>query len=373
MPVNQSRTVRYVPNDAFLPTEHERAAHRHIAGRLADIMHWPFGGEWADSSRRPPEPTYFVPCHTITCEAASACGIGGVDDLFGGVVPHAHVATKVITHGLVSPRAAAPPGWCETFAEAVGEVVLDGYSVFDRGDLERAARKLWLQGPVRVKQPEGIGGQGQHVVRNAAQLALLLDTAASSDENLALEGLVLEQDLADVVTLSVGQLRLGGIDVSYYGRQSSTLNNRGVPVYGGSELWCVRGGFDALDVLAPDANTRLAIRQARTYHEAALRCFPGIVLSRANYDVAQGLDAQGQWRSGVLEQSWRAGGASAAEIEAVAILLQQSPSRSVHAVTVERYGAAATAPPGAIVLYHGEDSRNGPMLVYAQVIPDAAA
>jgi len=68
-----------------------------------------------------------------------------------------------------------------------------------------------------------------------------------------------------------------------------------------------------------------------------------------------------------------AGGASAAEIEAVAILLRQSPSRSVHAVTVERYGAAATAPPGAIVLYHGEDSRNGPMLVYAQVISDAAA
>jgi uncharacterized protein DUF3182 len=89
--------------------------------------------------------------------------------------------------------------------------------------------------------------------------------------------------------------------------------------------------------------------------------------------VAQGRDAQGQWRSGVLEQSWRVGGASAAEIEAAAILLRQPQRRPVHAITVERYGAAATAPPGAIVLYHGEDPRNGPMLKYAQVISDAAA
>jgi hypothetical protein len=211
------------------------------------------------------------------------------------------------------------------------------------------------------------------VVRDAGQLATLLDALAGSDERLAQEGLVLEQDLVDVATLSVGQLRVGGMDVSYYGRQSSTLDNHGESVYGGSELWCVRGGFDALDTLAPDANTRLAIRQARTYHEAALRCFPGILLSRANYDVAQGRDARGQWRSGVLEQSWRVGGASPAEIESAAILLRQPQRQSVHAITVERYGSGAIAPPGAIVLYQGEDPRNGSMLKYAQVISDATA
>jgi uncharacterized protein DUF3182 len=373
MPDNPPRTVRYVPNHANPPAEHERAAHLHIAGRVADIMHWRFGGEWAEPAMRTSEPTYFVPCQTISCEVASACGIRGIDDLFGGVVPHAHVATKIITHGLASPQAASPPGWCEGFAVAVREAVLDGCSVFDRDDVEREGNALLLQGAVRVKQPEAVGGQGQQVIRNAAELAMLLDTLADSEERLAQVGLVLEQNLTDVATLSVGQLRVGGIDVSYYGRQSLTLDNGGQLVYGGSELWCVRGGFDALDVLAPDANIRLAIRQARTYHEAALRCFPGIVLSRANYDVAQGRDARGQWRSGVLEQSWRVGGASAAEIEAAAILLRQPQRRLVHAMTVERYGAAATAPPGAIVLYHGEDPRNGPMLKYAQVISDAAA
>ena len=83
-------------------------------------------------------------------------------------------------------------------------------------------------------------------------------------------------------------------------------------------------------------------------------------------------DAQGCWRSGVLEQSWRAGGASAAEIEAIAILQQQPQQHVVHVRTVERYGDVA-APPGAIVLFHGDDARNGPLLKYVEVIPDAIA
>lgn len=371
MQPNPPRTVRYMPDRASQAAEHERATHLHIARRVADIMRWSFGGEWVESASHPPGQTYFVPYQTISCDIASTCGIGSVDDLFGGVVPHAHVGTKVVTHGLVSPRSAAPAGWCEAFSTAVDGAVLEGFSVFDPSDLERAAKALLAQGSMRVKRPDGVGGQGQQVVEDAAQFAALVD--GLSEERLAQEGLVLEQNLSEVTTLSVGQLRVGGLGISYYGHQSGTLDNRGEPVYGGSELWCVRGGFDALDKLAPDANTRLAIRQAMTYHEAALRCFPGILLSRANYDVAQGRDAQGQWRSGVLEQSWRLGGASPAEIEAAAVLLRQPQRRTVHAVTVERYGRGATAPPGAIVLYHGEDPRNGPMLKYAQVIHDAAA
>jgi hypothetical protein len=73
----------------------------------------------------------------------------------------------------------------------------------------------------------------------------------------------------------------------------------------------------------------------------------------------------------VLEQSWRIGGASAAEIEAVAILLHQPSRQVVHALTSEIYGPHATAPPDAIVLFHGNDPHNGPLLKYAQVIAHA--
>ena len=45
---------------------------------------------------------------------------------------------------------------------------------------------------------------------------------------------------------------------------------------------------------------------------AATECFPGLVASRRNYDVAQGTNARGKRCSGVLEQSWRLGGATGA-------------------------------------------------------------
>lgn len=363
------RTVRCLGEPALILAEHDRAAHVHLATRLAELLQLPLGDEWIDSSPATAG-GYWVPYQSISCARAVACGIRCVDDLFGGVVPELYMGTKVITHGLIAAAAKSPPGWCETFADAVHDVVLRGYSVFDRDDLVRAGNALLAEGDLRIKQPHGVGGQGQRLITNPEQLASCLSPAAS--ENLARDGLVLEEQLADVVTLSVGQILLGGVCTSYFGTQQCTPNNRGETAYGGSELCCVRGGFDALDRVDVDASTRIAIKQARTYHAAALRCFPGLILSRANYDVAQGTDAQGRWRSGVLEQSWRAGGASAAEIEAVAILLREPHRQSVKVRTVERYGHA-TAPSDAIVLYHGNDSRNGPLLKYAEVIPDAAA
>src|SRR6516164_4267548 len=40
--------------------------------------------------------------------------------------------------------------------------------------------------------------------------------------------------------------------------------------------------------------------------------------SRRNYDVGQGLDAHGKWRSGVFEASWHSGAASTAELATLA-------------------------------------------------------
>lgn len=365
------KAVRYLADPEGPTAGHERASHLCMARRLADIMCMAFGGEWNAATPAPRASTYFVPGRTVSMPQAAACGIHGVDDLFGGVVPHDFVGTKIITHGLIHADAPALPDWCEAFPAAVHDVVLHGYSVFNRDDLQQAATVLLRDGRLRIKRPGGIGGHGQQVIDSENELAAFIHGHADTEEILGREGLVIERDLTDVITLSIGQVRLGELCMSYCGSQHSTLNNNGETTYGGSALHCVRGDFDALGQLDPDANTRLAIEQARTYHQAALRCFPGIILSRANYDVAQGRDARGHWCSGVLEQSWRIGGASAAEIEAAAILLQQPQRQVVHALTVEIYGPDATAPPGAVVLFHGDDPHNGPLLKYAQVIAHA--
>ena len=62
---------------------------------------------------------------------------------------------------------------------------------------------------------------------------------------------------------------------------------------------------------------RQAIEYARIFDTAAAIFFPGCFASRRNYDIAQGRDGNGRERFGVLEQSWRVGGASSAEIAAL--------------------------------------------------------
>src|SRR6266436_8121821 len=59
-------------------------------------------------------------------------------------------------------------------------------------------------------------------------------------------------------------------------------------VYGGSDLICVRGGWDALGGLARTDAERAAVTRARLYDEA-MEEYPGFMASRKNYDVAEGL------------------------------------------------------------------------------------
>ncbi len=190
--------------------------------------------------------------------------------------------------------------------------------------------------------------------------------ASVSEAELAEQGLVLETNLDPVRTLSVGRVTAAGLTASYHGVQRLTKDNRGAEVYGGSDLVVVRGGWDALDRIAGTRELRLAISQARVF-DAALDGYPGFSASRRNYDVAQGKDRQGRWRSGVLEHSCRIGGASGAEIAALEVLATQPEVALVRASTTEVYGGGCTPPADARVLFHGVDPEVGALLRYVSV------
>jgi hypothetical protein len=181
-------------------------------------------------------------------------------------------------------------------------------------------------------------------------------------------GLVLEENLQQVVTYSVGQVRIAGMVASYHGTQGLTRDNQGESVYGGSTLRVVRGGFDALLTLELDDAVRRSIEQAMAYDAAAAACFPGFIASRRNYDIALGVDANGQVRSGVLEQSWRIGGASPAEIEALLAFADAPALQRIDASSHEVYGETML-PRGAQVLYEGDDPQVGFITKYTQVEP----
>lgn len=344
---------------------HEKATHVGLAGKMARLKGYTVAAE-SMLPRQGSGPVYVLPSDTLVgIEAAGALGVHCEDDLFGGVVPQAFVATKAITHPLVEPNANAPAGWSHAFGRRVSDVVLRGFSVFTVQDARHAAARLLGYGAMRVKLVRATAGRGQVVVANAAELEAALDTMDRAE--LSSHGLVLEENLSDVVTFSVGQVRVADLLVTYYGQQRLTPDNSGGAVYGGSTLVVARGGFDALDGFNPSEKARVAVRQARTYDAAAMECFPGFFASRRNYDVARGRDGVGRWRSGVLEQSWRVGGASGAEIAALEALRAEPTLQAVQASTVELYGESEPPPPHASVYFRGLDEQVGYLTKYATV------
>jgi uncharacterized protein DUF3182 len=356
--------VTYTVGDDGAPEGHEASTRAEIARRLAELAGFEFSGKF-DPRARYDERPYFVPSDTLTSATAAELRIDDAHDLFGGVVPTPFAARKTITHPLVGDRAHAPDGWSATFARFVADSVLPGFSAFSIRDALHAGRILLDQGAIRVKLGSGVAGIGQWVAHDASELEAII--AAIDPAEITSAGVVIEQNLTDVATKSIGNVRVGGLEASYCGVQHLTRNNGGAEVYGGSELRFVRGGFDALLSLELPTDMLLAIAQARVYDDAADASFHGFFASRRNYDVAQGADSRGQHRSGVLEPSWRVGGASGAEIAALAAFRADSSLRAVVAVSHEIYGDSEPVPESADVYFQGVDPHVGPLTKYTTI------
>ncbi len=359
------RVLFYSSNPQAALDGHDVISSSQVAAGLAQLMGCEFGGlvQNPPPSAPPDQPIFFVPSQTLGSAQAHALGIRNDQHLFGGVVPHPFVATKLISHPLVPGSTVAPVGWSQAYAERIHHAVLPGYSVFCADDARLAAPRLFERGAVRVKDPRGIGGVGQWVVHDMSELQQRLDEFG--DDGLH-HGLVLELNLATLETVSVGQMQVGGRWFSYHGTQDLTRNHHGHEVYGGSQLIVSRGGLTDLlhSPLPPLVQT--AVQQALTYHDAALDCFDGFFASRCNYDIAQGVDERGHVHSGVLEQSWRIGGASGAEVAAMRLLQAEPSVTRVRASTTERYGPVVV-PADAWVLFDGVDRKAGRLTKYVQV------
>jgi hypothetical protein len=335
------------------------------AKAIARIKGYDFGGHY-DPACDYSGPLFFVPDDTLLLDEASCLGIRSPNDLYGGVVPYLFVKTKAITHGLVDRHAERPLGWSTAFAERVREIVLPGYTVFSNRDARLAARRMLTRGPIRLKKTLSASGKDQTVVTTLHELDAVLEKVG--DDEMATYGFVLEENLRQVRTLSVGEVAVGSLRISYHGTQRTVRDNQGRPVYGGSELVCVRGGREVLAALPVSPEIRAAVVAARRYDEATEE-FHGFTASRRNYDVAHGIGADGRPRSGVLEPSWRIGGASSAELIALAAFARDPSLEIVGASHVEEYGKGRQAPADAIVDFQGDDAEAGPLLRYTVVKP----
>ena len=350
--------------------EHERVTLGEIARRIARLLGYGVAGP-AGPEPRAAGHRYFVPSCTLTWEDAAQLGIRGPGDLFGAVVPSACMGTKAIAHPLLSPGAAAPQGWPEAFPQAVRDLVLPGFSAFDLADAVEAGTRLLTEGAVRLKPVLASGGNKQLVVQDAGAL----DSALRKlDQSGTLhDGIVLERNMTELRTFSVGRILVGKLEASYYGWQRLTRNHRGQQVFGGSDLTVVPGGSDALLAAAPDEVVHAAIELATRFDQAAQRLLPRLVATRRNYDVLLGHDEAGVRRLAVLEQSWRVGGATGPEIAALETFRSRPGVRRVHTSCFEVYGSAPELPLAATVYYDGHDPQVGRLMKYTVVHPDDVA
>ncbi|MFG6284311.1 DUF3182 family protein [Sphingomonas sp. S6] len=340
---------------------HDRASRATLLARIAAILDQPLLDPM-DAEQASLAAVLLVPGEALEARVASAAGIVDRHGLLGGVVPASFVATKAISHGLVSDGAARPSRWSFDMGRLLGDAALPGYTAFSHADAALAGRLLLARGPVRIKDVCGKAGLGQQVVRTAEHL----DTALASENaaDLAEFGIVLEENLIDVVTYSVGVVQLGHQSIGYWGTQTLTTDHKGREVYGGTDLHVVRGGFAELAALDLPDRLAQAIRCAAIFDAAAHAAYPDILLTRRNYDVIEGSDAAGTRRIGVLEQSWRVGGASGAEVAAFEAFGAEPDTMQVRCSTVEVYDMV-TPPIGATVYYRGVDPVVGAMTKYA--------
>jgi hypothetical protein len=342
---------------------HERITLAVVAEAIAQIKGAKFAGLY-NNTKRYSGNVFFVPDDTLLLDEASCLGIRSPTDLFGAVVPYPFAKTKTITHQLVNPRADRPEGWSSAYAEMVQDVVLPGYTAFSVDDARTAATRLLNSGPIRIKEPLAAGGAGHTVATTIDEVEAFLE--AFPEAAITAHGLVVESNLRDITTLSIGQITIGDMTIAYHGRQRVATNNAGCRVYGGSALVCVRGGWEALARLPMPPAVCLAVAQAKQY-EDAMREYPGFVVSRRNYDVAQGLDGEGRRRSGVLEASWRSGGASTAELAALREFAQDPTLLVVEAHAVKLFGRGHEAPRNAVVHYRSDDPDDGPITRYTMI------
>ena len=348
-------------------SQHERSVHHLLGRKIAALLGTRFLGDYQRGEHAAGN-FYLIPSDTlIGTKQAAELGIHGAEDFFGGLVEQPFMATKAISHPLPERPRRIPQGWEAKFSQQVANSTLDGRTVFDLDDARRVGEQMLQHAPVRLKPVLGKAGRGQKVIRERAQLDACLATQDAGE--VATWGLVLEEDLDEVTTYSVGQVSVAGLLASYYGHQRLTRDNTGEMVYGGSDLTLVRGGYAELLGLEMTDALRLAVAQAHVYDNAANALF-GLCASRRNYDVAQGIDSQGRQRSGVLEQSWRIGGASAAEIFALEAFASDPQLTCVRASTFECYGESLP-PDDAQPLYSGDEPEVGTLSKFVKVEPYA--
>lgn len=299
--------------------------------------------------------------------------------------------TKVSDHGHVDKGILHPSSDSskDSFAHRLEMrgLVLPGVSVSSKDDVLAGYKKLGKRGTkVRVKQVDGSDGQGQYEVaskRGATKLAEELHNV------LETTGMIVESQIKDPKTISVGFAVVGGDQYSFIARQKDEKvvayddalgkkisRNR----YMGADVTVVRGGITSLrslDNLTEEENK--AIDTSGIFYDLFKEEY-GIDTSRISFDYMYGhthkkYGRKGDMQGGITDITARPGGTDPALILAARELHRNDSLTAVDASVRLDYTNKKQVPENATVfvddpalhIYAYITSRTGAVLQQEEV------
>lgn len=269
---------------------------------------------------------YQVPAVTLVRDSVPN-SIGTVEDFYGTLVNHRSQVGKAILHKSVSSN--APGFYSPDFAHRVRDLVLPGFSAFSKADLIRTFKKheSTQTHSFRLKLPEKSDGHGQYQIRDQEHLDQILKT--QSDKVVAEEGLVIEADLHDAQTISVGFAVLGNDTYSFIADQRNDVAE-GRQRYLGAGVIVIRGDMRRLvDATQSGSNHEKAVRTAQVFYDHYSHFDP--VASRLSFDYLTGYDKQREHLSGITDITARLGGTCPALLLSVLELKKNPQATAVKA------------------------------------------
>lgn len=311
---------------------------------IADHLGLPYVGD-SQSVQRAAD-YYPVLARTITREQARILGAENTDDFYGLAVEDLNVVGKSILHPSVSRR--HPAFHREQFAMHVLGQTLPGITGFskeeilmgyDTGYADALDEALdYGEYGLRMKLPNESDGVGQFTVYSKADVASILE--GIDDRDIREQGLVLEADVRNPETISVGFAKIGQEQLSFIARQKDArvwVDHNGRKVeqnrYGGAHVVVANGPLQLLlQATEVSSHDRAAVEKALVFQEAYQRTYDPLA-SRLSFDVIFGEGKTGKSLSGISDITGRLGGTCPALMRA-AEEFQRDPSVQMVATEV---------------------------------------
>ncbi len=333
--------VEINPNIPQPYKDYIRMRNGQIGQDIATICDLPFQGFVPIDEPLPPN-HYIVVSKSIDLKTARNLGIDSPADFYGLAVDSLPQVGKSILHRTTSLK--TPPFYNPNFADKVKDAVLPGFACFTKDDALKTYQQFGHNGfDLRLKSPSESDGNGQYRIENIEHIEQLL---SNEDETISKEGIILEANLHQPKTISVGSATFGDQTISFLAHQKNDSPDQfGQSKYlGAKDITVVKGPLPELFNL-PDLSgeEHLALKKAAKF-DAVYRQILNPLASRLSYDVVLGLDNHDKLLAGVTDITGRVGGTCPGLMIACLAMNNDPSIQTVFAEVTLNYDPAISLP-----------------------------